>query len=399
MYLHALLDTISLILEIPLLDRVANKISNNSKISQSIHLLFPFLEDRLPKSNYVSNTEVPKNLHLETSIRLFRRRVRDVSFLHLLRIVLRKYKTSCENTYQSWEERERGSIDFLLRNLYIYEIDLPLLVLRRRIRESQPSDFASTDRNNIIRKETHVSLYDSHLAAADIDCYLTQNLCIHYGRHRSKSLIASEGTGYFAKKWSYYLATLLRYHFHYRTAFKKMHLTSLSDSCISFLGYTPTAQLVTKKVHIETATSSYVSISSEKKIYPEVPISLLVKLLARCKFRDNTGHPASKLAWTALADGDILSRFVQIWKILSSYHGASINRDGLRRLRYILRLSCESTLASKHKSTIRLLRRRFDLELAEICFVYGKSGFSKNQRVWHLDIIRSVLVRFDTLNI
>nr|YP_009549511.1 maturase K [Histiopteris incisa]AYW16670.1 maturase K [Histiopteris incisa] len=399
LYLHGLLETICLILEISFLDRIAVIKSNNSKISQSIHLTFLFLEDRLPKSNHVLDTEIPQNLHLETSIRLFRRQIKDVSLSHLLRIVFRKYKTLCGKIFQSWREKEHRSIDILLANLYIYEIDSLLLVLWRQMHESQPRYFASPDRNNIIRKEAHVSAYGSQLDAADVDCYLTRSLCIHYGRCRSKSFIAFEGTGYFAKKWIYYFLILLRSHFHYRTEFDEIHLKSLSNGCISFLSYTLTTQLVSKNVQIETTTGSYISISGDKKFYPKVPILLLVKLLAKDKFCDRTGHPVSKLAWAMLADDDILNRFVQIRKIVSLYHSASTNRDGLRRLRYILRLSCDSTLAVKHKSTIRLLRRRFDLELPKKFRLSRESGSDKNRRIWHLSLIRSVLLRFGTSKI
>ncbi|WP_369009020.1 hypothetical protein, partial [Escherichia coli] len=81
-----------------------------------MHFIFLFLEDRLPKSNHVLDTEVPQNLHLETPIRLFRRRIKDVSFPHLLRIVFNKYKTLCGNISHFREEREPRSIDILLRN-------------------------------------------------------------------------------------------------------------------------------------------------------------------------------------------------------------------------------------------------------------------------------------------
>lgn len=399
MYLHGLLETICLILEISFLDRTVVKKINNSKFSQSIHLLFLFLEDRLPKSNQVLDTEIPQNLHLETSIRLFRRQIKDVSFSHLLRIVFHKYKTSCGKIFQSCKQKEQRSIDILLRNFYIYEIDSLLLVLWRRMRESQPRYFVSPDQNNIIRKEAHGSIYGSQLDAADVNRYLTRNLCIHYGRYRNKSFIAFEGTVFFAKKWMYYFLILLRSHFHYRTEFDKMHLKLLSNGCISFLSYTLTVQSVSKNVQIETTTGFYMSFSCDKKFYPKAPISLLVKLLAKGKFCDSTGHPVSKLAWAVLADDDILNRFVQIWKILYLYHSASINRDGLRRLRYILRLSCDSTLAGKHRSTIRFLQRRFDLELPKTFHVSSKSGSDKNQRVWHLSLIRSVLVKFGALKI
>ena len=74
--------------------RLAAETNNNSKISQSIHSTFSFLEDRLPKSSHVLEIEMSQNLHLETPVRLFRRRIKDVPFPHLLRIVIHAYETS-----------------------------------------------------------------------------------------------------------------------------------------------------------------------------------------------------------------------------------------------------------------------------------------------------------------
>jgi len=129
--------------------------------------------------------------------------------------------------------------------------------------------------------------------------------------------------------------------------------------------------------------------------------------MAKENFRDSTGRPVSKLAWTTSTDDDILNRFVQTWRIFSLYHSGSINRDGLRRLRYILRFSCDNTLACKHKSATRSLRRRFDSEIVldnylkndEMSPASSTLNVLNNQRVWHLNITRPVLSTLGALEI
>uniref|UniRef100_A0A248RCW1 Maturase K n=2 Tax=Diplazium unilobum TaxID=1678212 RepID=A0A248RCW1_9MONI len=397
LYFHVLLQTICLILGIPLLCRLAAETNNNSKISQSIHSIFLFLEDRLPKSSHVLEIEMSQNLHLETPVRLCRRRIRDVTFLHLLRIVFHTYKTSCGKSIQSrsWKQKGQRGIDTLLRNFYTYEIDSVLLVLWTRINESNLRYSVSPDRNNVTRKKICVSEYNSRSDAISIDRCLTRSLCIHFGRCKNKSLIAFHGTQYFVKRWIYYLLIFLRSHFHYPVEFTQIRINLLPASCVSFLGYISAIHPVSKNAQVETTVDCCSSISSGEIILPRIPISLLVKLLEKEKFRDSTGHPVSKSARTVLADDDILNRFVKIWNTFSLYHSASINRDGLRRSRYISRLPCDSTLAGKHKSTIRLLRRGFDLELPKMVPTSNKLNFSEtNRRFWHLSLIRSVSSTF-----
>nr|YP_010886158.1 maturase K [Athyrium otophorum]WJH16389.1 maturase K [Athyrium otophorum] len=397
LYLHVLLQTICLVLGIPLSCRLAAETNNNSKISQSIHSIFLFLEDRLPKSSHVLEIEMSQNLHLETPVRLFRRRIRDVTFPHILRVVFHTYKTLCGKSIQirSWKQREPRSIDTLLRNFYTYEIDLILLVLWKRMHESNPRYFVSPDRNNMTRKKIRVSEYNSRSDAISGDRCITRSLCIHLGRCRNKNLIAFRGTQYFAKKWIYYLSIFLRSHFHYSIEFTQIRINLLPASCVLFLGYISAIQPVSGNVQVETTMDSYGSLLGGEGIHPRIPISLLVKLLEKEKFCDSTGHPVSKLARTVLTDDEILNRFVKIWNTFSLYHSASINRDGLRRSRYISRLPCDSTLAGKHRSTIRLSRRRFDLELPKMVPTSNKLNSSKtDQRIWHLSLIPSVSPTF-----
>nr|YP_009425175.1 maturase K [Asplenium pekinense]ASU93873.1 maturase K [Asplenium pekinense] len=399
LYLHILLQTICLILGILLPRPLTGEVKEHSKISQSIHSIFLFLEDKLPKLSHALEIEMVQNIHLETPVRLIRRRIKDVSFLHLLRLVFHLSKTSCETFVKFWSCKEKRSkkINKLLRNFYSYEIDLRLIVLWTRKHKAQSKYFAFTDRRNITRKRNRVSIFNCELEVAGIHRYPIRGLCIHLGRYKNKSVLIVHGTHYFVKKWIYYLSILLRPQFHYPIEFTRIPINLLSISCVFFLGYISTIQSISKDVQVETTVGFCNSISIGRELHPSIPISLLVKILGKDKSRDSIGRPVSKLDWVVLKDDDILDRFLRIWNSFSYYYSASLNRDGLRKLRYILRVSCDNTLASKHKSTIRLLRRRFELELLmRVVSMYKKPSFSKiNQRVWYSSLTQYVLLKLN----
>ena len=342
-----------------------------------------------------------QNLHLETSVRLIRRRIKDVSFLHLLRMAFHLSKTSCETFVKLWfwKGKRPRKMNMLLRNFYSYEIDLRLVVLWTRKQKLQPKYFAFTDRRNVTRKRKCVSIFNCELAAAGIDRYPTRGLCIHLGRYKNKSAIVVHGTHHFAKKWIYYLSILLRPQFHYPIEITQIRVNLLSTSYVLFLGYISTIKSVSKNVQIETTVSFCNTISSGREFQPSIPISLLVKFLGKEKSRDSIGRPVSKLDWAVLKDDDILNRFLKIWSSFSYYYSASLNRDGLRKLRYISQVSCDNTLDSKHKSTIRLLRLRFELELLmRIVSMYKKPISPKvNQRVWYSSLTQYVPLEFNLL--
>nr|NP_848039.1 maturase K [Adiantum capillus-veneris] len=400
LYLHPLLKMTYLILGIALFPKIRAETSSKSKMLQSIHSMFLFLEDRFSKSNHILEADLPHNLHLETSIRLFRRQIKDVSFLHLLRIVFRKRKIFCGKTFYSPGGGQDGSVDIPVRNFYIFEIDSLLLIPWKQVYKFRVNYLSPIDSCNIIRKEIYASAYKFKWNKASIDYSFSRSLWIHYGRWRNKFLIASEGTHYFVKKMLYYLWILLKYHFHYRIKSNEPWIRKLlPTSCVSSPGYTLLAQLVSKNVRIETVTDLYISILGGKKFYPKIPNSIIITTLAKQRFCDFTGRPIGKSAWVTSTDDKIIDGYVQLWQVFSLYYGASMNQYRLRRLIFLLQMSCDSTLAGKHRSTIRLLRCKSNVEALNQILASRKFELSSSRRVWRSSSIRSVLVQFTVLDI
>nr|AYW15398.1 maturase K [Jamesonia brasiliensis] len=389
LYFQPLLRMICLALGVSFLEQIRTETGSILKMSQSIHSIFLFLEDRFPKSDHLLKMDLPRNIHLETLIRLFRRQIQDVLFLHLLRIIYYRDKSLCRRTSK---EKGRRGIDTLLRNLYIYGIDYFLLSPWKQRCKARVNHSLSIDRYNITEKARYVPTYyfDSNVLT---DFYFNRDLCIHYGRYKNTLILASRGTCYFVRKWFYYLSVFLKQNFHYITIFDQLHLELLSVSCVSFLGYISIAQLISKYIRVKTIMGLRISILVEEKFYPKIPFLIIIKLLAKQKFCESNGHPIGKLAWTASTDDEILNRFLQLWQGFWLYYGASPSRGKLRKLRYILQISCGNTLSDKHRGIAYLLRRGFNLDIRNHFLLSNKTKSSKIRKIWRLSLIRSVLIK------
>src|SRR5437667_89158 len=58
---------------------------------QSIHSIFPFLEDKFLHLHSITHIEIPYPIHLEILVQFLEYRIQDVPSLHLLRFFLNYY--------------------------------------------------------------------------------------------------------------------------------------------------------------------------------------------------------------------------------------------------------------------------------------------------------------------
>nr|YP_010377581.1 maturase K [Diplopterygium chinense]QYC92943.1 maturase K [Diplopterygium chinense] len=405
-YSEALLKVICLVLEISStltgIEHLSIRETSEWKSFRSIHSLFLFMENRFLHSNYILDTKIPYNPHSEALIRMFRRQIRDAPFPHLSRSSFQRYRKFLINS--SPRAVGGNSLATSLRNFYMYEIESLLVPLWKKFSGLQSaSSVAISDRNNIFLKGRRVDR--SHPKSSKKDSCLTKSSSIHYGRYGNRFLLALVGTNYSAKKWIYYILAFIEFHSHCWFHSHRMCIRKLSRNCVLFLGYILGVQSIIGEVQVGTLTESHITVSIIKESLFQAPTSLLIESMSRGSFCDNFGRPVSRSARTTLTDDDILKRFVQIWKILSLYHSGSINRDGLNRSRYILRFSCDKTLSCKHKSTIRLIRRRLDSgiflktprENSEVSPSYKSRSISKNRRFWYLEITQPITLLLNRL--
>nr|YP_009992407.1 maturase K [Angiopteris yunnanensis]YP_010576322.1 maturase K [Angiopteris fokiensis]A2T310.1 RecName: Full=Maturase K; AltName: Full=Intron maturase [Angiopteris evecta]CCQ48591.1 maturase K [Angiopteris madagascariensis]ABG79577.1 maturase K [Angiopteris evecta]QNN90592.1 maturase K [Angiopteris yunnanensis]UZN43863.1 maturase K [Angiopteris fokiensis] len=394
-YNKLLLEGLILILEVfsPIQIQLGR---NEWKSLQSIHSLFLFMENKFLHSNFILDIKIPQSLHPEILIRIFRRRIQDTPFLHLSRSILHEYQDPItSDTSISPFSREQNSLLILLWNYYVYEFEYLVVSSWKRFSRLQ-SIFSldRIDRTHFDRKIKHV-IRPYWIISSKISSF-TKNPCIHYVRYKNHSVLAFQGTNYLAKKWRNYLLNFWQYHFHCWVQPHRIFLKRFSRNSFSFLGYILGIRTRINKVQAKMEDELPITCLITKELCPIIPFLLLVNSLARGGFCTNLGRPVSKLSWTTLTDDDILKKFDQIWRSVYYYYSGSINNHGLFRLRYIFRFSCAKTLACKHKSTTRIVWKRFSLNSFLRSFLKKpelvNSSVSKyylhKRRFWYLDIIQ-----------
>lgn len=95
LYSQMLSEGFAVIVEIPLSLRLVSSLEEEeiakSYNLRSSHSIFPFLEDKFPHLNYVSDVLIPYPLHLEILVQILRSWVKDASSFHLLRFFFHEY--------------------------------------------------------------------------------------------------------------------------------------------------------------------------------------------------------------------------------------------------------------------------------------------------------------------
>jgi hypothetical protein len=364
---------------------------------QSIHSVFPFIEDHFLHSNYILNAKIPHFLHPEILIRIFRRRIQDASFSHLLRLITHKNKkliTLNDNFFFSQKEITKLSI--FLWHYYIHELEFFLINQWKNFNYFKSLSYLTLlDKRCCIKKIKHI--FNNIFWIKLQFFFYKKKMFFHYIRYENNYVVAIKSSNYLAEKWNFFLFKFWHYYFYYLFKPYRINIKKLSKSCFSFLGYLFGIQI--KKVLIKIKMLHYLKKTYiiKKELYSITPISSLIELLAKEKFCDMLGHPTSKLAWTTLTDDEIFNRFDQIWKNFFYYYSGCKNKKNLYQVQYILRFSCAKTLACKHKTTIRYVWNKYSSSF------FAKSLFFKKQelinlkffklypsikKIWYFDIIQ-----------
>nr|CDQ47555.1 maturase K [Pera ekmanii] len=368
---------------------------------RSIHSIFPFLEDKFPHLNYVSNGLIPYPIHLEKLVQTLRFWVKDPSSLHLLRFFLHEYWNSLIISKKSISIFAKSNPRFFLflYNSYLYEYESIFFFLR-----NQSFHLRSTF-SRVFLERLYFYGKIEHFPegfAKDFQAILWffKDPFMHYLRYQGKSILASKDRPLLMKKWKYYLVNLCQRHFYVWFQPEKIYINSLSKHSLDFLGYLSNVQLNPSVVRSQMLENSFIIENTMKKLNTIVPIIPLIGSLAKTKFCNAVGRPISKPILADSSDYNIIDRFVRICRNLSHYYSGSSKKTSLYRIKYILRLSCVKTLARKHKSTVRAFLKRLGSELLEEFFteeerilslifsrVSSLSCTLYRGRIWYLDII------------
>nr|YP_010905214.1 maturase K [Tillandsia alfredo-lauii]YP_010907766.1 maturase K [Tillandsia dugesii]YP_010910317.1 maturase K [Tillandsia joel-mandimboensis]YP_010910933.1 maturase K [Tillandsia langlasseana]YP_010911813.1 maturase K [Tillandsia macrochlamys]YP_010915419.1 maturase K [Tillandsia sierrajuarezensis]YP_010916914.1 maturase K [Tillandsia violacea]YP_010917178.1 maturase K [Tillandsia wuelfinghoffii]ASK38531.1 maturase K [Tillandsia aff. rhodocephala XCGA-2017]ASK38556.1 maturase K [Tillands len=372
---------------------------------QSIHSIFPFLEDKLLHLNYVSDILIPYPIHLEILVQILQCRIEDVPSLHLLRFFLHEYHnwnsliTPKKSIYVFSKENKR--LFQFLYNSYVSECEFLFVFLRKQssyLRLTSSGTFL--ERIQFYGKIEHlIVVYRNYFQKT---LWFFMDPFIHYVRYQGKAILASKGTHLLMKKWKCYLVNLWQYYFHFWSQPHRIHINQLSNYSFYLLGYLSSVLRNHLVVRNQMLENSFLIETGIKKFDTIVSVIPLIGSLSKAKFCTVSGHPISKPIWTDLSDCDIIDRFGRICRNLSHYYSGSSEKRSLYRIKYILRLSCARTLARKHKSTVRSFLQRLGSVLLEEFFTEEEQVLSlifpkptpfslhgsRRERIWYLDIIR-----------
>nr|AXM90657.1 maturase K [Chichicaste grandis]AXM90659.1 maturase K [Chichicaste grandis] len=408
-YFKMISEGFAVIVEIPFSLRLRSSLEGKEIVKsqnlQSIHSIFPFLEDKLLHLNYVLDILIPYPIHLEILVQTLRHWVKDASSLHLLRFFLHEYRNwtsliTPQKSRSSFSKRNQRLFLFLY-NSHVCEYESIFIFLL-----TQSSHLRSTSSGALLERiyfygkiEHSVEVFAKDFQS--ILCLLKDPF-IHYLRYQGKSILASKGTSLLINKWKYYLVNCWQCHFYVWSQSRRIYINQLANHSLDFLGYLSSVRLNPSMVRSQMLENSFLIDNAIKKFDTIVPIIPLIGSVAKAKFCNVLGHPISKPVWADLSDSDIIDRFGRICRNLSHYHSGSSKKKSLYRIKYILRLSCARTLARKHKSTVRafLKMKRVGSELLEEFFTEEEQVLSLTfprvsstshglyrRRIWYLDII------------
>nr|QWX20294.1 maturase K [Hippophae neurocarpa]UNZ11529.1 maturase K [Hippophae neurocarpa subsp. neurocarpa] len=407
LYSQIISEGFVVIMEIPFSLRLVSSLKGKEIVKfynlRSIHSTFPFLEDKFPHFNYVSNVSIPYPIHPEILVQTLRYWVKDASSLHLLRLFLHEYSNwnsiiTPKNSVLIFS-KSNPRLFLFLYNSHVCEYESILLFLRNQSSHLRLMSSGSFFERIFFYAKIKHPVEEVFVNDFSATPWFFKAPFMHYVRYRGKSILASKDTPLLMNKWKYYLIYLWQCYFYVWSQPTRISINPLSKHSLAFLGYFLSIRLNLSVVRSQMLKNAFIMDNAMKRLDTLVPISSLIGSLAKMKFCNGLGHPVSKSIWADWSDLDIIDRFAHICRNLSHYYSGSSKKKGLYRIKYILRLSCVKTLSRKHKSTVRAFLKRPGLGLLEeffteeeevLSFIFPKtySTFRRlyRGRIWYLDI-------------
>nr|YP_007026130.1 maturase K [Apopellia endiviifolia]AFU88840.1 maturase K [Apopellia endiviifolia]WIA67723.1 maturase K [Apopellia endiviifolia]WKW94932.1 maturase K [Apopellia endiviifolia] len=354
---------------------------------KSIHSIFSFMEDRIRNSNSCLNITIPYTFHPENLIRIFRRRINDISFLHFLRLLLHQNDNLITNPHTIYYSGKNQFYCFLW-NWHLHEFEYSLIYVWKEFYEFQCiSSWFFFDRTNFVQK---IGCISKKKKSIENDKIFERNYSIHYVRYQNNFIITISGSVESLKKnWKNFLIIFWQKYFHLWFEPYRVSAINLYRNPLFFLGYI--LRIRNNFLIIQTQLVNHLINTNlvTKEFFGTIPIVPMIGLLARDNFCDTRGHPTCKLSWTTLADNEIFERFDQITRSIACYYGGCLEKKSLYQLQYILRFSCAKTLACKHKGTIRTAWQKYGSNLVAN---YASSKSCQinlhRKKIWYLNIIQ-----------
>nr|QYB18494.1 maturase K [Conocephalum salebrosum]QYB18582.1 maturase K [Conocephalum salebrosum] len=355
------------------------------------------MEHKIDNSTSFLDIKIPYFFHPEILIRIFRRHIKDIPFLHFLRLFFHKYK----NRYiiyniNTFLNSKKNNFFYFLWNFYIYEFEYLLYDIWENFYKFESVIFWSfIDETNSIKKIKHILKTTKKSIEKNVVKKINS---IHYIRYQNNLIIILNNKNIqFSKNWKDFFLLFLQKYFHVWVKPSRILIKNLLKNSFFFLGYMFRLRSQVYIIQIQII-NYFTNVHFFKNEFCSIiPIIPLIRFLTKEKFCDILGRPLCKLSWTTLPDNEIFERFDQIIKNIFSYYSGCFNQKGLYQLQYIFRFSCAKTLACKHKSTIRTVWKKYGSNLLINSFFFKKTKlislkfwqtipYKKN--FWYLNIIQ-----------
>nr|YP_009659404.1 maturase K [Riccia fluitans]QCR64593.1 maturase K [Riccia fluitans]QYB18408.1 maturase K [Riccia fluitans]WKW95019.1 maturase K [Riccia fluitans] len=355
------------------------------------------MENKIDNSTSFLDITIPYFFHPEIIIRLFRRHIKDIPFVHFLRILLYKKKTLIIfNNIENFLNLKKNQFFSFLWNFYIYEFEYLLNDIWEKFYKIESVIFWNfIDETNSITKIKHILKTSKKFIEKKI---IKKRSSVHYIRYQNNLIITFNDNNILnLENWKDFFILFWQKYFNIWFKPSKILIKNLSKNSFFFLGYIFRLQNQVFKIQIQIK-NYFPNVNLLKKNFcSSIPIISLIRILTKEKFCDVLGRPLCKLSWTTLSDNEIFERFDQIIKNIFSYYSGCFNKKYLYQLQYIFRFSCAKTLACKHKSTIRTVWKKYGSNFLTSSIFLKKTklislNFSKTnpykKNFWYLNIIQ-----------
>nr|AAO39156.1 maturase K [Chara aculeolata] len=378
-------------------------------IHRSIQSAFPFLEKKIIHCIWIVHGKIQLFHTIQQFNFLFLllyERIRDKSFLHLLKNILYfKKEFLIEEFY--CEKFHLIELSMFFRNLYINEFDSFIVYhivktwkLAYLLNPSKTiDDFSFIQKNDILlnikRKQKRFPLV----------CWLANKSFyslygnIHYVRRDLSFLMAIQAGKNISRFWKYNCIKFLQLKLGFPCSLDVLYLKSLFNQDFLFLGYRIVNKLWKKNFKIRAVSwySPILFFLKGRRISTKMPVLNIIYRLSVMHLCNLEGYPIHKAAWSVFNDKQIMNIFSNLLRNILFYYSGCSNRSDLGKIQYILEFSCMKTLAFKHKSSIRSTWTQYKKHVSFLSLVKnrhknGKTSvdlyflFQKTNKLWLLDL-------------
>lgn len=374
-------------------------------ISISIHKPLASIENQWQYFSFGYQGCFSYFFHPEVVVRILRRKIHDISFLHLIRKVLHSNLYLSSNTIKDCSTKK---IINILWNIYFLEIDNFFVSNCKNYCTSAEKDYVSNnyslscfqkmkewkyffdkkEYNNLFEMKVlpnkvfpAINIRNSREHSLDKIkqiSFLDQSLTYKYFRTNTSWFIFFQK----AKPWKFLIKRRIILFFLRRLGYvlqeNTMNLIVIfpegsKEMPYFFLAYV--LQFLKKRNFVKINTKLFFLINYfVRRIVSFLnPFYLMILILSKQNFCNFFGYPKSKSGWVTLIDNDIIQHFNRVQKSLFFFYSGCNNSKALSRIQYILHFSCAKTLACKHKTNLRYIFKKFGNK-------FNRKDFSNNIR-------------------